>query len=239
MQLRQQGRILAANGAALNGPQDVAFEIIDGSDSVLFTSSYPTLNVVDGYYAVDLGSGVNLDTSVFLDHGATHLRISVDGVALSTSPLGGYPAVVAHQAGVDARLDAMSELFAPTTCAAGMTLVNPAGSEKAFCIETAERSGLRYQPAEATCAADGLHLCTQTEWYEAATQIGSGFCGLGHWSWVATLGERGAADGDLHLIVGHYSDCEHYQWEWTGYSNNQSAPLNYRCCKGHLASQYR
>ncbi|MFT6147065.1 MAG: hypothetical protein ACJAZO_005384 [Myxococcota bacterium] len=57
-----------------------------------------TMIAADGYYAVILGVGASSpDTSVFLQHGAMALDIDVNGVNVGTSPLGGYPVVVAQQ----------------------------------------------------------------------------------------------------------------------------------------------
>lgn len=232
MQLRHQGRLLDSTGEPISGTHAVTFDVIDGAGGVLFTESYGTLELASGYYAVDLGSSANLDTSVFLDHGATSLRISVDGESLGTSALGGYPATVAYQASIDARLSALSSTLAPTSCPTGMTMVNPPGSEQAFCIEPTRRSGTTYWPtADAACAAEGKHLCTLREWFQASSQLGSsGFCGHGSWEWVADLAEH--SGGGLRYIVGNPADCRHHNWGWAGYNNNQSGPYAYRCCQG-------
>ncbi|MFT6142815.1 MAG: hypothetical protein ACJATT_003331 [Myxococcota bacterium] len=240
MQLTHQGRLLDSSGEPINGERAVTFTILDGADGSLFTETYSALSLAGGYYAVELGAMSNLDTSVFLDHGATHLRIEVDGVSVGVTAMGGYPAVVAHQITVDDRLDAFIEHFVPTSCPSDMTMVNT-GTQRAFCVEPTRRLGaLYYQDAEAVCASDGRNLCTQTQWFQGATQAGgTGFCGLGSWEWLGTLGERGAADGDLHLIAGSVTDCKNYTWGWTGFGNNQSGPNAYRCCLGQSSAQFR
>lgn len=239
MQLTHQGRILDGSGQPIEGERNVTFTVLDGSDGSLFTETYSALTLTGGYYSVELGAVSNLDTSVFLDHGATHLRIDVDGVSVGTTAMGGYPAVVAHQSTADASVLALLEHLVPSSCPSGMTMVN-AGTQRAFCVEPTRRSALRYQEAEAVCASEGRNLCTQTQWYQAATQAGgTGFCGQNSWEWLGTMGERGSGDGDLHLIAGNYSDCKRYDWGWTGFSNNQSGPYAYRCCLGQSSAQFR
>jgi len=239
MQLRHQGRLLDASGAPINGTHSVAFTVLDGANTSLFTETYATLAVTDGYYAVDLGSSAALDTSVFLAHGATSLRIAVDGVTVGTNALGGYPATVAHTTVVDAKLDALQELIAPTTCPADMTLVNPAGSESAFCIDNVRSGGAQYQPAQQACGALGRHVCTQVQWYDAATTIGpAGWCGAGS-EWTSTIGRRGNSNGDLRLNVGSSADCQDYLWSWTGFGGNVSPALPYHCCTGAVSASFR
>ncbi len=98
MQLNQQGRLLDASGQALNITTMLTFRIQDGSGTPQFTESFADVTLTDGYYAVILGVGtLSLDTSVFLDHGAMALDVQVGGVSIGTSPLGGYPVVVAQQ----------------------------------------------------------------------------------------------------------------------------------------------
>ena len=97
MQLNQQGRLLDGSGEPINATSTLTFSIQDGSGNERFVESFLSVSVVDGYYAVLLGSGGALDTAVFLDHGSMSLEIAVDGVIVGTSPLGGYPVVVAQQ----------------------------------------------------------------------------------------------------------------------------------------------
>ncbi len=240
MQLTHQGRVLDSSGEPISGERAVTFTILNGADGTLFTESYPSLDLASGYYAVELGAVSNLDTSVFLDHGATRLLIEIDGVSVGITAMGGYPAVIAHQATADARMDAFLEHFVPTSCPTGMTMVN-SGTQRAFCVEPTRRPGTHsYQDAEAVCASEGRNLCTQTQWFQGATQAGgTGFCGQGSWEWLGTMGERGSSDGDLHLIAGVYADCKRYDWGWTGWNNNQSGPYAYRCCTGQSSAQFR
>ena len=239
MQLTHQGRVLDTVGAPIEGEHAVTFTILDGTDDSLFVESYPALTLENGYYSVELGAIANLDSSVFLDHGATRLRIEVDGVSVGTTAMGGYPAVIAQQSVIDSRLEAFLEHFVPTSCPSGMTMVN-AGTQRSFCVESTVRGVSTYQDAEAQCASEGRNLCTQTQWYQAAVQAGgTGYCGDSTWEWVGTLGERGAADGDLHLIVGFHADCKNYNWGWTGWVGNLSGPYGYRCCIGQSSAQFR
>ncbi len=240
MQLQHQGRVLDSIGTPISGSQSVVFTIVDGGDNTLFTETYVGLELVDGYYAVSLGSVNNLDTSVFLDSGATSLKIDIGGSILADTPLGGYPAVVAHQATVDSRLDALADLFAPSSCPSNMSLVNPAGSERAFCADNSQRPTSHYKEAQKACADEGRHVCTEQQYYEASQALGpSGWCGGNTWRWTGTMGERGAADGDLHLIIAYHSDCRRTDWGWTGFNNNQSGPYAYRCCTGGISSSFR
>ena len=240
MQLQHQGRVLDAVGAPITGTRTVVFTIQDGADNTLFSETYAGLALTDGYYAVNLGSVNNLDSDVFLQHGATSLQITIDGVVLADSPLGGYPAVIAHQSVGDSRVDDLMELLAPSSCPSGMSLVNPAGSERAFCAETGQRGPSYYKEAQKACGDVGRHVCTEQEYYEASQALGpSGWCGSSQWHWTGTMGERGAADGDLHLIIGYYADCRRTDWGWSGFSGNQSGPYWYRCCSGGLSALFR
>ena len=97
MLLDQQGRILDGVGQPLNQTTTLTFTLRDGGGTARYTDDFTNVSVVDGYYAVQLGSGDVLDTSVFLDHGAMTLEVDVGGSVLSSLPLGGYPVVVAQQ----------------------------------------------------------------------------------------------------------------------------------------------
>ena len=97
MQLLHQGRVLSPAGDGISGTHDLTVRILDGADTAQFTEVFSAIPLQDGYFALDLGASTPLDSSVFLDHGAMFLEIQVDGVSLSTSPMGGYPLMLAKQ----------------------------------------------------------------------------------------------------------------------------------------------
>jgi len=79
-----QGRLLDADGAPQNGALDMQV-VLTGSEGPVHTESFDDVAVTDGFYAITLGSGVTLDSEVFLDPPLT-LTLTVGNTTLPPSP---------------------------------------------------------------------------------------------------------------------------------------------------------
>ena len=134
-----------------------------------------------------------------------------------------------------ASLTALREQLAPTTCPADMKLGGKPGTESAFCIEPNRRGGSTYHNAVNTCMALGRHVCTQNQWWHAASTV-SGMNGMcdGNWEWVGDRDEAHTS-GHLQVVIGG-NGCTIQSWAWAGQHANGNGGNTYRCCLGGLSS---
>ena len=180
-QLFQQGRILDGGGAPINGLTTITLRLLDGSDVERHAETFNGVDVQNGYFSINLGAGtLALDTSVFLDHGAIDLEISVNGSVFNETPLGGYPYVVAQQ----------SLLALETTAQATLAAVQATGSYSKDCIDWSARGW----SSETDCRQDGRwHLYGQT--------TGSWLAPWGQQGWVE-FHEASVEGADTKMRIG-------------------------------------
>ena len=88
MTLQHQGRLLDTNGAPVNGgSHTVLLELWNSETGTvvltdrLHTESFSSIAPEAGYYAVELGSGTSLDSSVF-GNAEVWMQVTLDGIAL-------------------------------------------------------------------------------------------------------------------------------------------------------------
>lgn len=80
--MRYQGR-LVRDGQPVNGQVSIAFRFFDAPEQgQAFYEDLLTVDVVDGAYAVEIGSGTPLDPALFARHELVYLELAVDGVPM-------------------------------------------------------------------------------------------------------------------------------------------------------------
>jgi hypothetical protein len=77
--LTHQGRLADADGVPLDGAHEIAISLYDASGNPLWTDTFPA-QLVNGHFAIVLGSGLALPPSVF-DAGHVEVGVAVDGEA--------------------------------------------------------------------------------------------------------------------------------------------------------------
>jgi hypothetical protein len=78
----QQGRLLGASGAVVDGTPDLVFRLYtaDAGGSPVFTETIADVPVDGGYYSVHLGAGSTpLDSTVFVNNAQLWLTVEVEG----------------------------------------------------------------------------------------------------------------------------------------------------------------